>query len=636
MMAGPGYRSRGVWIAALVSGLILSGCVGAPRTLDPPLSQPAPDRAFETPQYLRIGHPNEGVTIPAIDRTFVFGYADPDGLLLVNGREVDIHHPDGGFLTMIPLSPGDFEIEAVLWLGGERLVATRRVRVREPETASPVRPLTVESVRPRHPRTVRAGDEVQIVAKGSPGMDASFTVEGVRGRFPMAETDSPVAGTYRGTFVVREHHRLEDSRIRVRLVDTDRWWRNRRTHIAEGRITRLDAHQTRVVEVTSPHAVIRADTAVDGATGYTLFPPEGVRLEVAGSRGADLKVRLSDHRIGWIWESETTPLPPGTALPRAAAASLSVTDRGSDAIVRVAVSESVPFAVTPAADGAYVDVSFFGTVSRTDWIIYNTNGEIVSLLEWFQDSSDTYRVRAHTVPGAWWGYDARYEGKTFVLQLRGVPPRESVEQSPLHGLRIAVDAGHGTPDPGARGPTGLLEKDVVLDISYCVADLLASEGATAIMIRAADDIVPLYERPRIAWRYRADILVSIHANALGYAGNPVQRHGYGIYYFHPHSYPLARALQRSFGEELGVGPERPDGLRDDGVRYGNLALARTPQMPAVLVEAAYIIHPREEALLRTEAFQCAVAHAVVQGLRDFAADRRRVLPTVDEMENPAE
>ena len=99
-----------------------------------------------------------------------------------------------------------------------------------------------------------------------------------------------------------------------------------------------------------------------------------------------------------------------------------------------------------------------------------------------------------------------------------MPPRENNQRSALYGLRIAVDAGHGTPDSGARGPTGLKEKEVVLDISWCLVDLREAEGAMPIMIGTGDAIVPLYERPRIAWQQRADILVSIHA--LGYAGNP--------------------------------------------------------------------------------------------------------------------
>jgi N-acetylmuramoyl-L-alanine amidase len=69
--------------------------------------------------------------------------------------------------------------------------------------------------------------------------------------------------------------------------------------------------------------------------------------------------------------------------------------------------------------------------------------------------------------------------------------------------------------------------------------------------------------------------------------------------------------------------KKTSGLRDDGLHYGNLALARTPQMPAVLVESAYIMYPPEEALLKTEAFQCDCAEAMVRGLKRYVRRMRR-------------
>jgi N-acetylmuramoyl-L-alanine amidase len=281
----------------------------------------------------------------------------------------------------------------------------------------------------------------------------------------------------------------------------------------------------------------------------------------------------------------------------------------------------VPFAIKPAADGSIIDVSFFGTASGTDWIAYGPSGGAVDFLEWFQDDADTYRVRVHTPADSWWGYDARYEQSTFVLELLQPPPLAH-QDAPLGGLKIAVDAGHGTPDTGALGPTGLLEKDVNLAIANCLRDRLLAGGAEVIMIRGSDQIVGLYDRPQKAWEARADMLVSVHNNSLGYEGNPFERNGFGVYYFHPHSFPLARQIHQALAEVIGSSPDRSEGLRDDGLWYGNLAVARTPQMPAVLIEPAYMIVPREEALLKTEEFRCAVARAIELGISRYAASMR--------------
>ena len=303
--------------------------------VEEPLLPEAPEPE-DVAEWLRIVHPPEGARLPAIQSTFVYGYADPQGRLFLNGREVAIH-PEGGFLAMIPLSPGSFAIEAELWLEEQRLAAGRNVFVSAPAAPSPVSPLTIEYVRPNLSWLVRPGDEVSILLKGSPGMEAYFSVDGVRGRVPMAESSPSAGGIYRSTYVARDGDRLRDSRVQVIMVDPSRSWRNKQKQFAEGSISLLPDSPPRVVEVTSPHAVLRAQTAVASwdAAGYAMFPPPGVRLEVVGRRGEDLKIRLSQNRIGWIWEKETRALPPGTPLPRTTAGSLSVAAGARNTTVRI-------------------------------------------------------------------------------------------------------------------------------------------------------------------------------------------------------------------------------------------------------------------------------------------------------------
>ena len=78
---------------------------------------------------------------------------------------------------------------------------------------------------------------------------------------------------------------------------------------------------------------------------------------------------------------------------------------------------------------------------------------------------------------------------------------------------VVVDAGHGGEDHGARGPRGLLEKDLVLDLARRVADRLSAQGLTVVMTRDADHFVTFDERTRIANAASPDLFISIHANA---------------------------------------------------------------------------------------------------------------------------
>ena len=129
------------------------------------------------------------------------------------------------------------------------------------------------------------------------------------------------------------------------------------------------------------------------------------------------------------------------------------------------------------------------------------------------------------------------------------------------------------------------------------------------MTRTTPAPVALGDRPIIARRADAHALVSIHLNALPDGINPYTAHGTGAYFFHPQSEPLARALQRGMVSRMG--------LRNLGIYYDNLALARPTWMPAVLCEGAFIMIPEEEAALRTPQFQDAYAQGIVDGLESY-------------------
>jgi N-acetylmuramoyl-L-alanine amidase len=155
----------------------------------------------------------------------------------------------------------------------------------------------------------------------------------------------------------------------------------------------------------------------------------------------------------------------------------------------------------------------------------------------------------------------------------------------------------------------LYEAVAVLNVAERLRAMLAERGATVVMTRTSPAPVELGDRPIMARRASANALVSIHLNALPDGVNPFTAHGTGAYFFHPQSEPLARALQN--------GMVRRMGLRDLGVYYDNLALARPTWMPAVLCEGAFIIIPEQEAALRTPEFQTAYAQGIVDGLESY-------------------
>lgn len=183
------------------------------------------------------------------------------------------------------------------------------------------------------------------------------------------------------------------------------------------------------------------------------------------------------------------------------------------------------------------------------------------------------------------------------------------DSTPLQGYRIVVDPGHGgRTDPGVIGINGLKEKEVVLDVSFRLQDMLEELGGEVLMTRESDIEVPLWSRTRKATHYGADLFVSVHANG-SYNRNT---HGIETYYSrfrHPGDYYLAESLQMSMVNHL----ERVD----RGVHHGNMWVLNHATMPAALVEIAYMSNRHEEYLLCTDWYRESAAEAITEGIVNY-------------------
>ena len=146
-------------------------------------------------------------------------------------------------------------------------------------------------------------------------------------------------------------------------------------------------------------------------------------------------------------------------------------------------------------------------------------------------------------------------------------------------------------------------------MSLALARLLQAEGARVVLTRGDDRSLDLQSRVRLADSLDAELLVSIHNNALPDGVNPFTNNGSSVFYNHPRSLPLAQAIQAALVRRLG--------LPDLGAARGDLALPRAAWMPAVLCEGLFMMLPDQEAALRNPAGQRLYALAVRDGIVAF-------------------
>lgn len=222
---------------------------------------------------------------------------------------------------------------------------------------------------------------------------------------------------------------------------------------------------------------------------------------------------------------------------------------------------------------------------------------------------------------------------------------------------VAIDPGHGGKDPGAIGPGGTREKDVVLAISRELARRVNAEaGMKAYLTRDDDRFIPLRERIALARRAGADIFISIHADAI----NKKDVSGSSVYVLSSGgaSSEAARLLAEkenaadlkggislgdkdralasvlmdlsqtssiaSSGEAAGIvlsQLDRVGTVRKTAVQNAGFVVLKSPDIPSMLIETAFISNPGEEKKLRTPAHQQAVAQAIFVGVRDYFRQR---------------
>ena len=187
---------------------------------------------------------------------------------------------------------------------------------------------------------------------------------------------------------------------------------------------------------------------------------------------------------------------------------------------------------------------------------------------------------------------------------RGTPPQR---------IHVMVDAGHGGNDSGAISPRGLKEKDFNILQAKAVEAALKRAGFMVTMTRSDDSFPALYDRPRRAFREKADVFISIHHNATGAGSNPREVRHTVTYASNEKGLSLARAIQKHVAQA--VAP-----VHDNGAQIKSLAVCRNPAVPSCLVEVDFINLPEGEEASADPVRRERVATAIVLGLLDWLAE----------------
>ena len=584
----------------------------------------APGAAGLSAGQINFVYPPEGLAIPSVAKTFIFGNISPStAAFFINGERVSVHS-NGAFLAYLPVAGGDFVFNGLL---DDGTMARRLIKVRQPSPQPSTGTLSLEFTSYASDTEVMIGEHLKISAAGTPAHEAVCSLEDVFEDLRMNELP-PGSGRYYAAY------RLKEKDLGKKGVLKARFKAGLFAHGASARSAGQVQITGRPVLVETSTDTVILKNAPDG--GYMMFLPRGVKLVSDGRANGQRRIALSGGDQGWVDDSKVQPVS-GADFPFAygsetGAIRLTKTPSGSSAAITL--YERLPYTAEAMPWGLRLTLYYANL--HTNWVVYDTADTLVKNVAFRQAGTGRVEIDFETGPGELWGYEVSYPngGRALQVELRARPKAALAWPKPLSGVTVVLDAGHSVhykcrdnkrvpmkdfaysamPEgcylDGAVGPMGTFEVNVNLDITRKLQARLEALGAAVKLTRAGEENVELADRPKLARDLGGDLFISVHNNAIGDGEDPFGKpRGFSFYYYHRQSRDLAAAMHRSFVNDIP--------LPDEGLRYGDYLVARLTWMPSVLVENAYMIIPRQEEMLNTPGFQDQLAAGMAQGVLDF-------------------
>lgn len=337
---------------------------------------------------------------------------------------------------------------------------------------------------------------------------------------------------------------------------------------------------------TNADGVPLRSTPVDAGMNRMGHLSKDTSLIIDGRKGDFFRVYLSPIKYGWISKKDVILAFDEKGYPQkpALASFYNIDDKTVPnlSMYRAAFARNLPYEVIDTPEQLLINIYNVANVADETLVLKVTKTQNIK-------------------------YSTEFANGDFTLILKNsVKPKGT----PLAGLNIAVDAGHGGQELGALGIFRDYEKDYNLAIAHELARMLESHGANVYMTRVGDVDVALNDRVKLAKAYDADIFVSIHLNSVPQGSDPVINKGSSVYYYNSSAKYLADSVKQALVKGLDT--------KDDGTKQASFAVLRSSEYLGILAEICYMVNPEDSDLYKSEKFTKKTAEAITKGLINYA------------------
>ncbi len=592
---------------------------------------------------LKILDPRGDATSTTRGVVHVLGRAAPDAKVSVAGEAARVFGTGIFVRDNVPLQMGENRITVVATTPGgqklERVISVKREA--EPPAAPEPRERRLEieadSIEPAQNVILSRGDLLELSFRGTPGQQAEYCLSGNSWQ-PMAEATDGTAGKpsgrYQASLVAAPAADTTNAPVRFRLQakasDTNAIRITGESVVeaaSQAKVGFWDESKLRLVRVGEEGAAVSFGLHEVRLGGpYLTELPAGTLLRVTGMKGVNYHVRLSPDMDGWVESRAVEWAPAGTPLPHLSFTDISVSGNGTVDSTTIPCPAPVPFAVTPTlspAGRAALEVDFYGAHNAATWISHRPTAKGIREVTVQQVAADHLRVCVELQCKQLWGYKCVATNGAVVLTVRRPPKLAAAPDLPLKDLTLALEAGHGGDNSGARGVSGSLEKDVNRHAVEELARQFEAAGAKTVIVRPNDDSLSLSERVRRGIAANADLWISVHANSAGHQRGYLSVSGTSTYYKWSFCHDLSASIHARLLDITRLG---------DFGNVGNFnyyPLRANTWMPAMLVEQAFMSNPEDEAKMLDPAFRKEMMRAVLLGTEDWLKSVRPDLQEQD-------
>lgn len=565
---------------------------------------------------LRVEYPIQDKVAPAgIKNMFLFGRVyQKDGTLKLNGQDIPLYK-NGAFLTFQPLSRGaqEFIFEVVSPEGTQTFRRNISVPGFDAKKYEGKYKFDATEVFPLSEVKLKEGDTLDFFIYGSPKRKVTLSLFSHQDIIMKENSKEP--GLYEAKIVFNN----KDITSRAQKVSYKMFDKKKVKGkvFSKGKIRIYPKDQILGVGKLKKESQRLRPQAQRGE--HILETRLFGKLKITGQLNGFYRILLAETEEGWLEEKFIKTANYFTE-PKNNAWQVSLEDQGDKSVLTINNNSKVSFKTNQTPVG--FEITLFNT-QLLNTPIKELKTSLFDKVSFEDLNDDMQKIFLNfDKKSKLWGFDFNYQGDNLVFNFYHAPKFNTTKSKPLKNVRIVLDPGHSpkrvAPYDGAVGPSGLLEYEINYKIAKKLKEKLEALGAIVFMSKEEQETMPLARRQEKVTTEKAHLFISLHNNALPDNVDPLSKpRGFSFYYYYPHSYTFAEAIERSFVRNIA--------LPDDGIIQRDFSVTRSsPQVPAILIEHAYMLLPEQEELLMQDSFVDKLAKATSQGVVDYIKEIKKI------------